>query len=42
MKPRIRKCYGIWCCVTFKPFVCGCGYTPAEAYAEWKEIGAVA
>jgi hypothetical protein len=39
MKPRIRLRYGIWTCVTYPPFVCGCGYTPSEAYAEWILLG---
>lgn len=37
-KPRIRKRFGIWSCVTMRPFVCGCGYTIGEAYAEWVRI----
>ena len=37
-KPRIRIRFGIWCCVTKAPFVCGCGYTVADAYLDWKRI----
>lgn len=39
MKPRLRKRYGIWGCVSglsWFEFVMGFGYTPEEAYAEWK------
>ena len=38
VKPRIHIRHGVWTCVTFRPFVCGCGYSPAEAYAEWCRI----
>lgn len=38
MKPRIRLRFGVWCCVTPTPFVCGCGYTPVDAYLEWERI----
>lgn len=38
MKPRIRLRWGIWACITRQPFVCGCGYTPTEAYDEWRRI----
>lgn len=38
MKPRIRLRFGVWTCVTPWPFVCGCGYSPAAAYAEWQAM----
>lgn len=38
MKPRIRLLHGIWSCVTSWPFVCGCGYSPREAFEEWRRI----
>lgn len=37
-KPRIRIRFGIWSCVTFWPFVCGCGHSPDEAFEEWERI----
>lgn len=38
MKPRIRIRFGIRCCVTVQPcFMCGCGYSPTEAFREWQE-----
>ena len=47
MKPRLRKMHGVWSCCgpvrievgssfTFD-WVMGHGYTPAQAYADWKE-----
>jgi hypothetical protein len=44
-KPRIRKSRGVWCCgtgfVLYSAFLMcgnlGHGYTPAEAYLDWKE-----
>lgn len=43
MKPRICLRHGIWSCVGKVPardgwfiLLMGHGYTPAEAYAEWK------
>jgi hypothetical protein len=36
MKPHIRLRYGIWGCVTLVPRVIGCGFSPREAYAEWR------
>lgn len=47
MKPRIRLKHGVWSCASVKlysygPFgthpalYCGYGYTPAEAFADWK------
>lgn len=36
MKPRLRRHFGyIWTCRT--PGCKGLGYTPAEAYRDWKE-----
>jgi hypothetical protein len=42
MKPRIRLRYGIWYCglrgshgLLVRPL--GHGYTPIEAYAEWRQ-----
>lgn len=37
MKPHIYYLWGVWNCRTFigERFQLGCGYTPAEAYAEW-------
>lgn len=36
-KPRIRIRFGVWCCVTLWPFICGCAYSPADAYEAWKK-----
>lgn len=45
MKPRIRRRFGIWYCgrpdPDWLPYIAitanwGHGYTPAEAYADWK------
>jgi hypothetical protein len=41
MKPRIRRRYGIWGCMSgtcWADCVIGYGYTPAEAYADWKAL----
>jgi ribosomal protein L37AE/L43A len=38
VKPRIRLRFGIWTCTTMRPFSCGCGYSPREAFAEWERI----
>jgi hypothetical protein len=40
-KPRIRRRFGIWLCgipqmFGFFSHPLGHGYTPAEAYADWK------
>ena len=37
-KPRIRKRFGVWCCVTPRPFVFGHGYNPKDAYDEWAAV----
>lgn len=43
MKPRLRLRFGIWACVTFKPwFACGCAESPLEAFREWERIVAEA
>lgn len=38
MKPRLRIRFGIWVCVTARPFACGCGYSPGDAFKEWQAI----
>jgi len=36
-KPRLLKRCGLWyCAFTRSGGVCGIGYTPALAYADWK------
>lgn len=37
MKPRIRLRFGVWCCISMWPFICGCGYSPRAAYDEWED-----
>jgi hypothetical protein len=37
-RPHIRYRFGVWSCVTMWPFICGCGYTAKDAYAEWERI----
>ena len=37
-KPRIRKRFGIWVCVTAIPFVFGDSYDPKDAYDEWRSL----
>jgi hypothetical protein len=45
MKPRIRRKWGVWSCssIRFVSFdwwprgVIGYGYTPKDAYRDWKE-----
>lgn len=38
-KPHLYRRWGIWCCrlldVTHT-YICGHGYTPREAYDDWK------
>ena len=37
-KPRLRVRYGIWeCCTPLSRFI-GYGYTPDQAWKEWKAI----
>jgi hypothetical protein len=39
MKPRLRLVDGLWMCGQWPfwpPYRLGCGFTPAEAYADWK------
>lgn len=46
MKPRIRLVQGIWCCWTLdrtlkaivygRDFICGYGYTPRQAWEDWR------
>lgn len=36
MKPRIRIRFGIWFCGLPCEWVRGHGYTPKEAYDDWK------
>lgn len=35
-KPHLRKNYGVWTCFTLASRRVGCGYTPQDAYQEWK------
>lgn len=37
MKPRIRRVLGLWYCAGASRI--GMGYTPAAAYAEWRQKG---
>jgi len=36
MKPRIRKRNGLWRCSIFGTRPIGIGYTPVQAYHDWK------
>ncbi len=37
MNPRIRKVNGLWMCSDLQPWKrIGIGYTPAQAYSDWK------
>jgi hypothetical protein len=36
MKPHIYRRYGIWCCRVISDWVMGHGYTPREAYLDWR------
>lgn len=39
-KPHLVRRWGVWACTTLVPrFVCGCGYTPKDAYDEWVADG---
>lgn len=37
MKPRLYMRHGIWCCLSVAPFQMGHGYTPREAYEDWRK-----
>lgn len=42
MKPRIRLMQRVWCCCLpdwQRTRIVGMGYTPAEAYEDWKRLG---
>ena len=40
MKPHIFKHCGLWICSTVVPQKAGLGFTPHQAYREWRDMGA--